>query len=172
MFPFDRWLVRILGFLTAIGSLWLILWLVHVDPVMGWNAYLTASYSAWLIAGLVVILILSVRFLAFRLQPRKQHAFVRVMEGGHIRIGHQTVKEIATRATNQIKGVQRVQIKIDESEQGLIFSINVHAEPVDLNVMGEAIQQSVANAVRDMTSLTIAAVHVHVVDLAPDPIQK
>ncbi len=172
MYPLDRWLVRVHGLLAAIGSLWLVLWMLHFAPVVRLNAYLVTYQGAWLWAGLVILFILSVRYLAFRLQPRKHHAFVRELEGGHIRIGHQTVKEIAIRAAQQIKGVQRVQIKIEESDQGLIIVTTVHAEPVDLNAMGEAIQRAVSTAVQEMTSLTINAVHVNVFELAPVLVQK
>ncbi len=172
MYPFDRWLVRVYGFLIAIGTIWIMLQLLQFSPVVQTNAYLVAQQTGWLWLGLAVILVLSIRYLAFRLLPRKHHAFVKEMEGGHIRIGHQTVKEIAMRAAKQVRGAQRVQIKIDESAQGLVLLVTVFADPVDLNAMGEEIQRTVGNSIREMTSLTIAAVHVSVIDLAPDPVQK
>ena len=172
MFPFDRWLVRVYGLLAATCALWLILRLSSFAPAVRLSDYLLANYTGWLYALLAVLFILSIRYLAFRLQPRKPHAFIRELEGGQIRIGHHTVREIATRAAKQIKGVKLIQVKIDESEKGLIVNANVQAEPVDLNAMSEAIQREINRAVTEMTSLAIAAVNVHVFELASDNAQK
>ncbi len=172
MFPFDRWLVRLYGLIAAIGALWMGLWLLNFAPAVQLGNYFVTSQIDWLYVGLAVLLVISIRYLAFRIQPRRAQAFIRELEGGQIRIGHHAVREIVIRTARQVRGVKQLQVKIDESAQGLMIHVDVQAEPVDLNEMGESIQREVGQAIRNMTSLAIASVNVHVATLAPDSVQK
>lgn len=172
MYPFDRWLVRIFGFLTAVGVLWLGVDLLHYSPVVKFSNYILLEQAGWLWLGLAVMLILSLRYLVFRLQPPRMRAFIRETETGQIRIGEQAVKEIALRAAKPIIGVGRMQIKLAGDERGLVIYLSVQAEPKDLNAMSEELQRTVQKSVGEMTSLKVAAVNVHVADLAPEPAQK
>lgn|GEM_PF-3612710 len=158
----NRVLLRAFSLLVVLGAVWAALLLAGVEPVIASTQSLVVEGVA-LSVYLVVIFALAVRFLVFRFIPRSAHAFVRDTGGGEIRIAHGTVRELARRAAMQVRGVERLQTRIQEDPTGLVVYLDVRAIPTaDLNVMSEQLQLAVSESIRGATSLAVSAVHVHV----------
>lgn len=162
----NRVLLRVFAFLVFLGAIWAGLLLADVGPVIDATRYAVLEGVA-LSVYIAVLFAAALRFLVFRLTPRSAHAFVRDTGGGEIRIAHGTVRELARRAAMQVRGVERLQTRIQEDPAGLVAYLNVRATPgADLNAMSEQLQQTVSEAVRGATSLAVSAVHVHVTGIA------
>lgn len=117
--------------------------------------------------------LVSVRYLAFRIQEPVIHSFVKDTESGEIRIGYQAVEEMARRAARQVRGVERLRTRVSDAPDGLVVSLRVRAEPnVDLTAMSALLQQAVMEVVRSGTALKVSAVHVQIAGLAPDGAQR
>jgi len=109
----------------------------------------------------------------FSLQKREVHSFVKSTEAGDIRIGFAAVNELARRAAGGLRGVGRLQTRIQESSEGLVVWIQVRADAgIDLTALCEQIQQVVADDIRKATSLTVQAVHVQIAELAAPTAQS
>lgn len=168
----DSVLLRFYSLIVAATSVWALLWLLGVPPVMAITE--AATTEKWWFFGLIAVgFILSIRYLVFRLQPSDSHSFVKDTGSGEIRIGYPAVEEMARRAAKQVRGVERLQTQVSENAEGLVVVLRVRAEPhVDLTAMSEALQQTVTETIRSTASLTVAAVHVQVAGIAPDVSQR
>ncbi|PWI58787.1 alkaline shock response membrane anchor protein AmaP [Sulfoacidibacillus thermotolerans] len=168
----DRLLLRFFSLLVLVNAVWYSLGLLGVPFVINTSIDPNVLYTAvWI--DFALLLVLSLRFLLYRVLHRRPLAFIKDSESGEVRIGYDTVKEIAHRAAKQIRGVERLQTKISADPQGLVVSLNVRSLPaIDVTAMSEQIQHGVAEAIRNYTSLSVAKVHVHIVALAPDAASK
>ncbi|MCI0183144.1 alkaline shock response membrane anchor protein AmaP [Sulfoacidibacillus ferrooxidans] len=169
---FDRMLLRLFSLLVLVNVCWTVLGVLGVPFVD--NSSLSSGSSVialWVDLGLMIVL--SVRFLLYRLARRRPPSFVKDAGTGEIRIGYETVKEIAHRAAKQVRGVERLQTKISADQEGLVVLMDVRSLPaVDVTAMSEQIQELVMTAVRNYTSLAVSKVHVHIVAIAPEAVAK
>lgn len=167
----DRIILRIYSALVLLGLLWAVLFVSGVSAVVNTTSTPVALQVAWVYA--LVVALLSFRYLFLRLGARQIHSFVKDTEAGEIRISHETVGELAQRAARQVKGVERLRARVDESPEGLVVSLHVRVLPhVDVSAMGDQLQRAVITSIRDSTSLAVLAVHVQVAGLAPEAAQK
>lgn len=167
----DRVLLRLYAVLTGLGAIWLGLWLGAVPPVpVATNALFGSGDLVWLIVYVLVIFLLSVRFVLIRKSGgRHVDSYVKVTESGEIRISHATVSDLARRAARLVRGVEKLQAAVGESPEGLVVSLRVRAQTgVDLTQMSDQLQAAVIDAIRGATSLTVHAVHVQIAGLAPE----
>ena len=167
----DRVILQIYSVLVLLGLLWVVLYVVGVPEVVYLSTVAVAAPISSTYALLVALL--SFRWLFLHWGGRKIHSFVKDTEIGEIRISRATVSELAERASRQVKGVERLRARVDESPEGLVVSLHIRVLPhVDVPGMADQLQRAVITSIRDATSLSVSAVHVQVSGLAPETAQR
>ncbi len=165
----DRILLRLFAFIGVVFAIWLGLWLFGMQAVIDATRTVVFLGGYYDLLFIFVVFVLGLRFLLFPLTRRSIHSFVKDTEAGEVRISYVTVRELASRAARQVRGVERIHTAVDEGQNGLVVAIRVRAlTGVDLTVMCSEIQETVSQAVMQATSLKVAAVHVQVADLSPE----
>ncbi len=169
---FDRLLLRLFSLLVFVNVVWTIMGLLGVPFVLYTTVNSRSAYIAlWI--NLILMIVLALRFLFYRVLHRRKPSFIKTVETGEIRIGYETVKELAHRAAKQVRGVERLHTRISADAQGLVVSLDVRSHPdTDVTAMSEQIQQMVAEAIRNYTSLSVSKVHVHIAAIAPEVTAK
>ncbi len=169
----DRILLRLFAFIGVVFAIWLALWLFGVQAVIEATRTVVFLGGYYNLLVILVIFALGLRYLFFPLTRRTIHSFVKDTDAGEVRISYVAVRELASRAAKPVRGVERIHTTVDEGRNGLVVSIRVRAVTgVDLTVMCSEIQETVAQAVKQATSLKVAAVHVQVADLSAEPAQR
>lgn len=169
----DRILLRLFAFIGVVSAIWLGLWLFGIQAVIDATRTIVFLGGYYNLLVILVVFVLGLRYLLFPLTRRSIHSFVKDTEAGEVRISYVTVRELSTRAAKQVRGVERIHTSVDGGQNGLAVLIRVRAVTgVDLTVMCREIQEVVAQAVMHATSLKVAAVHVQVADLSPEPVQR
>lgn len=172
MYVLDRILVRIYSLIVALGTVWVALWLFGVPIIIMWTHHAVTTRT-WIWLYFIVLFALSIRYLFFRVEPRITQAFIKDGELGQIRISFATVNELARRAAKQVKGVEHLLVRVEETSTGLVVWVKVRAHVnIDLTTLSEEIQQQVSESILRATSLKTTAVHVQIQELAPEALQK
>jgi uncharacterized alkaline shock family protein YloU len=163
----DRVILRLFSLIVAASAVWAALWAFGVPAVVA-RSHTVVMEHTWLYVYLVVVLLLAVRYLAFPVARAPIHAFVRSGEAGEVRIGYAAVIDVADRAARQVRGVEQLHTRVREGDAGLIVEVQLRAlHGTDLTELAQEVQRMVAQGIGSATSLTVAAVHVHVSGLAP-----
>ncbi|GGI95894.1 hypothetical protein GCM10010885_01990 [Alicyclobacillus cellulosilyticus] len=174
MSALDRILLVILS-LAGVGA-GIVLLSLGIGVPGDWSAAVFNGVTAFpgdvyaVIAGIVLIL-LGVRFLFYRIGgARDGHAVVLSGDHGSIRISFDTVRELANRTGQTVRGVHDLDTRVRGGQTGVLLSIRVRALPdVDLAQMSAEIQRAVKSYVEQTAGVGVEKVFVHVVSLAGSP---
>lgn len=163
----DRFLVKLYSLAIALSVIWYTAWLLGFAPVIDMT-HTAVQQGVWITVYLAVLFILSIRYLLFRTEAKSIHSFVKDTGNGEVRIGYGAVNDLSRRAAKSVSGVDRLKTQVDESPDGLVVWVKIRAlAGSDLTRLSEQVQQSIMDAIRSGTSLTVSAVHVQIADLAP-----
>lgn len=169
----DRLLLRAYSLIILLSAVWMGLWLGGEPAVTAVTRAAVTVDGGWLWVYAAAVFLLAGRYLFFGAGQKGTDSFVKETETGEIRISYGTVVELSQRAARQVRGVERLHARVDESPEGLLVSLHVRALPgIDLTALAGQLQEAVTETIRSATSLAVRAVHVQIAGLAQDAAQR
>ncbi|MCL6593120.1 MAG: alkaline shock response membrane anchor protein AmaP [Alicyclobacillus sp.] len=174
MSALDRILLTLLslaGLCTAAGAFLVAGGALSPFTAMGWMTVYPGN--VWGLAGSVVLAVLAVRFLFYRWGRREPDYVLLPGEHGHIRISHDTIRQLANRTGKSVRGVQDFDTRIRSGNAGVLLSVRVRALPdLDLARMSAEIQDAVKAYVEKTAGVPVERVIVNVTEIAGGPSSK
>jgi uncharacterized alkaline shock family protein YloU len=161
----DRVLLAIYAIVVGVASLLVVihgyganLLLQILKPLKG---------DLWTMAAAIAVFLLSLRFLLLRGKGlNHEPTFVHRTANGEIHISYQTLESLAIRAAQTVRGIQDIQARIVEGQNGIKIKIRAMIQP-DLKMpdLSEQLQETVLRYVQDTSGIQVQAVSVLIRDI-------
>jgi uncharacterized alkaline shock family protein YloU len=169
----DRILLVILSLATLCASILLIVFGINVSPEWQNSFYLTITtypgYIYSVVVGIVFALI-SLRFLFYRLGHNESEYVTLPGQNGQIRISFDTIRQLANRTGDGIRGVQEFETRVRHGQNGIVLAVRVKALPdIELADMGNEIQTAVKEYVERTSGVLVERITVNIMELARSP---
>jgi len=157
-------LLSLLGIVSA-GLMMIAIWGLDANLYQIWN-----SWHLTVVVLAVFLLAISIRFLFYRRNGhgRDDSADSVLLEGlnGQIRISHETIRQLANRTGQSIRGVYDFETRIRTGDGGILLSTRVRVHPdVQLAELSANIQQAVKDYVEHMTGVVVERLVVNIVEV-------
>lgn len=159
---------RILLFLFSLAVLCLAVLMGAQVLGFDWMSRLFDSYPSRILAGCVVLFLLSLRFLLIRTGASKEpQAILHKTEYGDVRISLQTLESLADRAARLVRGVSDLKTKVRPSEVGVRIAVRIAVDPdLDIPQITSSVQQKIKDYVEATAGVTVRDIVVYVNDVA------
>lgn len=132
--------------------------------------YLPVMSQGTVIALIVLLLLISLRFLFYGFRKRNKSreipAIVTHNEKGEIRISHETLESLVLRASRTVRGISDVKTRLKMSESGVRIAVRLTMEP-DVEIPGTclSVQEKVKSYVTSLSGVQVEDVIVSVQDI-------
>ncbi len=176
----SRIVLALLGIVLLAGGLFLILLTLGAFSntgivLFGYDFLQVAGNLSFAALGFI-ILIIGILLLAFSLtgsKKKKPGSVVNFTEMGDITISFRAIENMILRATQKVKGIREVNIRINSTEQGLIIYLNVQALPeIPIPGLMEELQKTVSDYVQQYSGINVAEVKVLVENITQEKIER
>ncbi|EPZ48952.1 alkaline shock response membrane anchor protein AmaP [Alicyclobacillus acidoterrestris] len=164
---------RILLFLLSIASLCLGVALALVGAnVFGPDVQAYVEMSpvnvVAIVAGVIIVLI-ALRFLFYRVGRTPTTDYIALTgDHGQIRISFETLRQLANRRGNQVRGAQEFDTRIRQGQEGVVILVRMQVLPdIDIASTSREVQTVVKEYVEQHSGITVEQVFVHVTELSP-----
>ena len=176
----SRIVCTLVGIVFLVGGLFLILLTLGVLKdtgmvVLGYDLFELAGNLSYAALGFI-LLIVGILILVFSLsggKKKEEGSVVSFTEMGEISISFRAIENMILRASQKVKGIRDVNIRIDSTEQGLLINLRVKAvAEIPSPGLMEELQRTVRDYVQQLSGINVAEIKVLLENIAEEKIER